>query len=709
MSRRLNSNEDFFNSLNEIIAANFDKEDFGVTELAHALGMSRSNLHRKIKAITKTSANQYLRIYRLKKAREMLEKSADTVSQIAYKTGFGSPSYFIKCFHDYYGYSPGEVGIKEHIPEEEATIQKSAKNRKKIGILTISIFLVVFVITFLLTNGKIIPEKNKYQKTIAVLPFIDDSPESGNEYIINGLMDEILDKLERIQDFSVKSRTDSEKFRDSNLSIRDIARELKVNYILEGSGQKIENKIKLRIQLIEARSGDHIWSKTYTEDSEDIFELQENVALSVASKLNTKLTPDEKSQIRELPTKNMVAYNLYLKGNENYRIANVLGNISDGEQSEIYQEKGKAYFLQAIQLDSCFASAYLQLATFFMNYIYHDGNNEHKQMCLDSAYYYAKKSLEYYPDNDWAKGKLAEYYDKKGMREEADKIRENYSDWGKLEYKKYQGLVSNYGKRNDFYNTIQSYFRYMELKPANEFPPKYTLDKIIYAFQNAGFYEAADMLIQEKLSFYSDTLAYYREMAELERHFGNFQKSLELALKAYEKNSENAGLVMKIKSFQQDYTGAYTYCLEDEKKQYKSELCWQPGIYYGYVHLKNGNQQKATINLLENVESLQEEIEFNMLGAQKYESHFFLFLDFLALGEKEKAFSYLSAMKKMEFVPSWIIADLNYWPGLDEVRNHPVFIDVKETLTSKYQDEHTRIEKLLKERGETELQYNVSI
>ena len=143
MPRKRNFNEDFLNSLNGIITANFDKESFGVSELAQAMGMSRSNLHRRVKSATNISSSQYLGSYRLKKGMELLKTSSDSVSEIAYKTGFGSTSYFIKCFREFYGYPPGEVDNHDHPYNEETTTRKSEFNRKKILIITISAAILV--------------------------------------------------------------------------------------------------------------------------------------------------------------------------------------------------------------------------------------------------------------------------------------------------------------------------------------------------------------------------------------------------------------------------------------------------------------------------------------------------------------------------------------------------------------------------------------
>lgn len=119
--------DQFLKKLNEILEVNLENEHFGVSELARELGMSRSNLHRKVKAASKISANQYIRQFRLQKGMEILKQTSLTVSEVSYKLGFSSPSYFIKCFGDYFGYSPGEVGNREE--SESIPIDKSNKKR----------------------------------------------------------------------------------------------------------------------------------------------------------------------------------------------------------------------------------------------------------------------------------------------------------------------------------------------------------------------------------------------------------------------------------------------------------------------------------------------------------------------------------------------------------------------------------------------------
>jgi AraC-like DNA-binding protein len=98
----------FLHRLTSIVEINLSTEQFGVSELSAKVGVNRSQVHRRLKKITNKSVSQFIREIRLKKAKELLEAGNLTISEIAYKVGFGSPSYFIKCFHEYFGYAPGE-------------------------------------------------------------------------------------------------------------------------------------------------------------------------------------------------------------------------------------------------------------------------------------------------------------------------------------------------------------------------------------------------------------------------------------------------------------------------------------------------------------------------------------------------------------------------------------------------------------------------
>jgi len=154
------------------------------------------------------------------------------------------------------------------------------------------------------------------EKSIAVLPFINDSSDQENAYFINGVMEEILNNLQRIKDLRVISRTSVEKFRGQNKSIPEIARELGVNYIVEGSGQKYGTAFRLRVQLIMAARESHLWGESFQQkitEVEDIFTIQTQIAESIANELKAVISPEEKKRLEKIPSINLAVYEQYLK------------------------------------------------------------------------------------------------------------------------------------------------------------------------------------------------------------------------------------------------------------------------------------------------------------------------------------------------------------------------------------------------------------
>jgi non-specific serine/threonine protein kinase len=154
------------------------------------------------------------------------------------------------------------------------------------------------------------------EKSIAVLPFINDSLDQENTYFINGVMEEILGNLQKIKALRVISRTSVERYRDSKKSVREIAEELGVNYIVEGSAQKFGNAFRLRAQLIRAERETHIWGDSFQQkiaNVEDIFDIQIRIAKSIAEELRAVISPEEKKLIEKIPVADLAVYDEYLK------------------------------------------------------------------------------------------------------------------------------------------------------------------------------------------------------------------------------------------------------------------------------------------------------------------------------------------------------------------------------------------------------------
>lgn len=151
MNKRGETDNEFLQKLADIVEANLKNENFGVSKLALEMGISRSSLYLKVKAITKESVSRFICEFRLKRAYEILQQSSFTVSEVAYEVGFNSPSYFIKCFHDFYGFPPGEVE-----PSNKTKVKLSVtpshykKTRRIILILVLVALVIVLIITSLI-------------------------------------------------------------------------------------------------------------------------------------------------------------------------------------------------------------------------------------------------------------------------------------------------------------------------------------------------------------------------------------------------------------------------------------------------------------------------------------------------------------------------------------------------------------------------------
>lgn len=378
---------EFLEKAKSIILDEISNEQFGVSELAISTNMSRSNLLRKIKKQTGLSASQFIRQIRLEKAEELLKETELTVSEISFEVGFGNSSYFIKCFREQYGYPPGKVRKIEHqkigevdFIEETAKTKSFFRGHQNKIIVSFSL-LIVILISFLWGNQNLTNTKsNTAEKSIAVLPFKNLSSDASNLYFVNGLMESSLNNLQKIKDLRVVSRTSVEKYSTISKSITEIAEELNVGYIVEGSGQKIGNEVLLSIQLIDANNDNPIWSEQYKYKLDDIFELQNTIAKKIAFAIEANVTPKELALIDKKPTKNIIAYDFYLKGLEN-----------QNKRGEVALNKAILNFEKAIEQDSKYADAYAQIA---ICYFYLDENKIEKKY-VDKLNEYADNALLY--------------------------------------------------------------------------------------------------------------------------------------------------------------------------------------------------------------------------------------------------------------------------------------------------------------------------
>jgi len=193
------------------------------------------------------------------------------------------------------------------------------------------------------------------QKSIAVLPFDNLSRDPDNAFFAEGVQDEILTRLAKVADLKVIARTSTQRFKSSPENLPDIAKQLGVANILEGSVQKVNDQVRVNVQLVNALTNAHLWAEIYDRKLTDIFAVESDIAKTIADTLQAKLTGSEKTAISKEPTANTEAYELYHKGRS-------LWEKRTGDNIP----KAIAYYEQAIARDPNYALAYAGLSSAYI-------------------------------------------------------------------------------------------------------------------------------------------------------------------------------------------------------------------------------------------------------------------------------------------------------------------------------------------------------
>ncbi len=236
--------------------------------------------------------------------------------------------------------------------------------------------------------------KTRVRNSIAVLPFADMSAEHDQAYFCEGIAEEIINALTRVRDLRVASRTSSFHYGDASMEPREIGRRLGVDTLLEGSVRKAGAQLRVTVQLVDVSDGYQLWSERFDREMRDIFAIQDEIAGNVVRALQVQLSAEEESDLRRVPTRDLEAYDGYLKGRQFYYQ---------------YRRRGMEYaqqlFSQAIERDADFAMAHAGLADCHsFLYMYGGGNEDHRRCALKCS----SKALDLDP-------RLAEAHASRGL------------------------------------------------------------------------------------------------------------------------------------------------------------------------------------------------------------------------------------------------------------------------------------------------------
>jgi TolB-like protein len=558
----------------------------------------------------------------------------------------------------------------------------------------------IFVLALLVLGYFIIPKLSNsskpLEKSIAVLPFINDSPDKDNAYFINGIMDEILNNLQKIKDFRVLSRTSTEQYRGTNKqSIPKIAKDLGVNYIVEGSGQKYGNKFVLRVQLISADNEKHLWAKSYDQainETSDLINIQSQIAQSIAAELKATMTPEEKQLIEKTPTANLTAYDFYQRGREEH----IIYWINNSNKAAL--QKAEDLFRKALKCDSTFAQAYTGLARVYWDKHYFQ--EYFSENFMDSILILTNIALSF--DNQYSEAYTLRgiYYNEIGKQEQAveefDKaIKFNPNSWEAYFEK---GRIY-WG--NDLVNLIDNYQKAATINRGPELPA--LLGEIGFAYLSAGFPEKSKYSYQEELKLDGDSSVYYCSLARDEYFLENIDRSIDFGVKGYAIDSTNYD-ILEYLGEAYSLVGKYDESLNYFKKWF-GKLKTQGALStinmhrIGYAYWQNGYKEEAEYFFNEQTKYDNRMNDLNRPGGIGLNTYYDLAGVYAFRGEKEKAYKNLRIYNQSQRIPLFMVMTMKTDPLFNSIRNEPEFQQIVKDVEAKYQAEHERVRKWLEEQG----------
>jgi TolB-like protein/AraC-like DNA-binding protein len=690
-------NRELLQKLTSMVESNLANESFGPVDLAREAGMSQSNLNRKLKSISSQTISQFIREVRLKKAKELLQNEDFTVAEISYRVGFGSPTYFNKCFHEYFGYAPGEQRNREpendpgSDPEKQPPETHPTKtSRRKIWIgLTFSL-IVVIPLTIILIHQVL---NSKLDKSIAVLPFEFLGDETEKQYLADGMMVGISSNLSKIYDLRITPRTSMEQYRNTDKTARTIGKELAVDYLLDGSYLKEGDKGKLVLHLIKVKDDRQVWTNDYVFDNDVSYKIEKKAAEDVANLLKAKITHEEKQLIQKGQPTNFTAYEVYQRGKYDLNQYHEVGRKRED------LERAQKLFSKALEYDSSFALSYAGLAEIY--WCKFEWRTDMKDKYLDSAIMMANRALAY--DDRCADAYLFRclIYNELGKNEQALRDGEKAVKYNPNDSRAYNAVFRVDPNNNgDWIKVIQ--FSYERVK---RFRGKELPDNLWWLGRNFiefGFPEQAEKYYRQWVEITQDSAGYLFGMEWVCFSTEKFEEAFQYAQKFYNYTNRTDTTAMDLEILQYcNYSGHDREAYEYAKKYV--DRCKRAGKTPGmlgrvaYAYWKVGKTEEARDFFKLEIENYLKQKELE--GNQDEEGfNAAVAMDYAMLGEKEKAFQYIKYNNEAQ-IPLWALTLLRCDPAFNDIREDPRFQTVLKAYESQYQAKHDRLEEWLEENG----------
>jgi TolB-like protein/tetratricopeptide (TPR) repeat protein len=580
-------------------------------------------------------------------------------------------------------------------PEEPL---KSSKGWKVASYISFVVILVLIVLNIIPRSGK----KEINDQSIAVLPFTNESPSSENEYVINGYMASVHEMLCHIKNLKVRARSSTEQFRGSPESIRDIARDLDVGYLLTASGQIYDNRIRLIVQLLDADEN-IIWSNPYDRqimDVSDHIDIQSEIASLVAGALQAAITPDEMKLIEKVPTTSLTAYNYCLQGQEEVM------KIILGREYGSSLEQAAHFFKMALEYDPGYARAYAELAMVsYYTYTRFTLTGDQyaadyfRSRNLDSMNLLADKALEL--DDRIANAYYVKgYYEmERGNLTGAMEMMNQALDLDPNYTMAMIGTSSVLEDLNDFVGSMELLHRAAGLEQGTTLAVIYGY--FAWRYWEMDLQEPFEHYLNEFVSVSGDSLSYYTLKYYAEFQHGRFDKALSYAQAGYALDTTDRDAVLILGKAYLDleqYGQAYPYY-----SRYFSGLDNSGDLdvndmnRMGYLLSMLGKKEEAQQYFQEMIAHCKRHIRMNTTYGRQGAS-FDIAGVYSFLGKRDSAYHYLEMYSEKDRQIAYMIAMLQELdPLFEPIRHEERFQQLLYQMEVKYQAEHERVKQWLEE------------
>ncbi|MCU0407986.1 MAG: helix-turn-helix domain-containing protein [Bacteroidales bacterium] len=699
MSGNLSQNEALIRKLTDIILSNLRDQDFGVEKLAKEAGMSRFTLNRKLRAARNQDVSQFIRSVRLQKAMEMLKNSEGTISEIAFSVGFGSPAYFTKCFHDYYGYPPGktrEQPFGTHF--EPPGARNSAKLRRFLAdrrqVVIISVVITATAIFLLLLINSFNNRSSIYnavtdagsRNSIAVLPIRNLGASTEDLFLYEGIMEEVYYSLSKIHNMDVISFRSLQQYRDSKLTPEELRSQLDVDFIVEGSGQKSGDSFCLWVHLIDASNGVQLWSEPFRgkmSSTKRLFRTQSRIAQEIASVLETRVSLKERELIESIPTTSLGAYNNHFLGNRSH-----LEYLKTND-SALYNT-AVAKYLAAIAGDPGFARAYASLAQIYLKRNMWKGY--FSENYLDSADALLEMALSIDKSFDEAlflKGEVCR------LKGKSDLAIAYYDNALSVNPSHINSIINKWYLQNwvkdDYVDALRNCYRALALIRGEDRASIYSAAARTYI--DAGFPEIARDYYRKAYMLDSNRITYIVNTSWIEWCTGDFEKALKTRyeLEKIDTTIPHISYYCVIRDRHEEAFRQALRLIERHKKGSGPML--QGSHRVGFAFWQVGKKDEALQFFRQQIEYSEKSIALGRDIEQRKAAHYDLAGTYAFLGNKEKAYYYLDELAKKRAFPIWWITIIKNDLLFESIRHEERFRKIVEKMESKYMDEHSRVKK----------------